>query len=120
PTIPRGLDGVAGGFGGVGAAGWGGPAEGPVGELVDRPFRVLLEPMVVAAFGAAIAQARAAARFVRGVVLEVGLTGGPTADRAGAGSVPDLGQVPQPDPRVVPLGFELVVAGVRGQGVQAD
>jgi hypothetical protein len=43
----RPLDGVAGGFGGVGAPGWGGPSEGAVGELVDCPFRVLLEAVVV-------------------------------------------------------------------------
>ena len=49
------LDGVPGGFGGVGAPGRGGPPEGAVGELVDRPFRVLLEPVVVAAFGTGIA-----------------------------------------------------------------
>jgi len=42
-------DGVPGGFGGVGAPGRGGPPEGAVGELVDRPVRVLLEPVVVAA-----------------------------------------------------------------------
>src|SRR6202012_1871979 len=35
------LDWVAGGFGGVAASGWGGPAEGPVGQLVDLPARLL-------------------------------------------------------------------------------
>jgi len=38
--------GVAGGFG---ASGWGGPAEGAVGELIDLPARVLFHPVVVSA-----------------------------------------------------------------------
>ena len=55
PAIARSqleLYGIPGGFGGVGAAGWGGPAVGAVGELVDVPSGVLLEPVVVAALGA--------------------------------------------------------------------
>ena len=59
---------------------------------------MLLQPVVVQALRAAITQAGPPARLVRGVVLEVALGGGPPADRAGAGGVPDLGQVPQPDP----------------------
>src|SRR6516165_9289819 len=51
--------------------------------------------MVMPAFGPAITQAGPPARLVRGVVLEVALGGGPPADGAGAGGVPDLGQVPQ-------------------------
>src|SRR6266516_684275 len=46
---PRELDRVAGWFGVVGASGRRGPAEGPVGKLVHRPLRVLLEPVVVPA-----------------------------------------------------------------------
>src|SRR6266699_3232217 len=46
---PRELDRVAGWFGVVGASGRGGPPEGPVGELVHRPLRVLLEPVVMPA-----------------------------------------------------------------------
>src|SRR5690349_16910245 len=88
-------DGVAGGFGGVGASGWGGPPEGAVGELVDLPLGVLLEPMVVTALRAGVAETGAAARFVRGVVLVVALGGGAPTDGAGAGGVPDLGQVPE-------------------------
>jgi hypothetical protein len=41
------LDGVARGFGGVLAAGRGGPPEGAVGELVDLPAGVLLQPVVM-------------------------------------------------------------------------
>src|SRR6185312_17385746 len=87
-------DGVAGGFGGVSAPGWGGPAEGAVGELVDSPLGVLFEAVVVAALRAGVAAAGAAAGLVGGVVVDVALGGGPPADRAGAGSVADLGQVP--------------------------
>ena len=67
------------------------------------PLGVLLEPMVMTALRAGVAEARPAARFVRRVVLEVGLGGGPTADRAGAGGVPDLGQVPELDPGIMTL-----------------
>jgi hypothetical protein len=49
---------------------------------------------------------------MRGVVLEVALGGGPPADGAGAGGVPDLGQVPEPDPGVVPPGLVPVLARV--------
>src|SRR5207245_5113703 len=45
----RRLDRIPGGFGVVAAPGWGGPAERPVGELVDGPAGLLLEPMVVPA-----------------------------------------------------------------------
>src|SRR5262249_2910095 len=109
-----------GGFGGVGAAGRGGPAEGPVGKLVHSPPGVLLEPMIMATLRAAITKTRPSACFVRGVVLEVGLGGGSAADGAGAGGVPDLGQVPEPDPGIVTAGFVPVAAGVGGQGLQDD
>src|SRR5689334_22954212 len=72
-------DRVPGRFGGVLPAGRGGPLERPVGELVDPPPRVLLEPVITAALGAAVAQAGSAARLVRGVVLEVALPGWPAA-----------------------------------------
>jgi len=45
-------DRVPGGFGGVGTAGRGGPPEGPVGQLVRLPARVLLEPVVARAIAA--------------------------------------------------------------------
>ena len=61
PTVPpgepglhdrvRGSDGVAGGFGVLAAPGRGGPAEGAVGELIDGPPGLLLEPVVVRHFG---------------------------------------------------------------------
>jgi hypothetical protein len=100
------LDGVPGGFGGVGAAGRGRPAEGPVGELVDGPARLLLEPVVMTTLRTAITQARPAARLKRNIMFEVALAGRSAADRAGAGGVPDLGQVPEFDSRVVALGLE--------------
>src|SRR5438034_8619136 len=114
------LDGIPGGFGVVGAPGRGGPPERPGGQLVDLPARLLLEPVVVAALWAAIAQAGPAACLVGGVVLEVALGGGPLADGAGAGGVPDLGQAPEPGPGVVAAGFVAVVARVGGDRVQGD
>src|SRR2546430_16039458 len=102
---PRELDRVAGWFGVVGASGRGGPPEGPVGELVHRPLRVLLEPVVVPTLRAAIAQARPPACLIRGAVLKVTLGGGPPADGAGARGAPDLGQAPEPGPGVVGTGF---------------
>src|SRR6266571_7307896 len=116
----RRLDGVPGGFGVVAAAGRGSPAEGTVGELADLPAGVLLEAVVVPALRAAITQARPPARLVRGVVLEVGLAGGPPADGAGAGGVPHLGQVPQLDPGIMAPAFEPVVAVLGGERVQGD
>ena len=83
---------------GVAAPGRRGPPEGAVGELIDRPPRLLLEPVVMPALRTPITQARPPARLVRRVVLEVALAGGPPADGAGAGGVPDLGQVPERDP----------------------
>ena len=118
-SAPR-LDRVARGFGVVGPAGRCGPSEGAVGELVDLPPGVLLEAVVVPALRAGVAETRAAACFVGGVVLVVALGGGAAADGAGAGGVPDLGQVPEPGPGVVAAGFVAVVAGVGGDRVQRD
>src|SRR5215472_11480301 len=71
------LDGVAGGFGVVAAPGRGGPPEGSVAELIHRPPRLLLEPVVVPALRTRIAQAGPSARLERRVVLKVALAGGP-------------------------------------------
>src|SRR5690349_24339440 len=68
----------------------------------------------------AITEARPAARLERDIMFEVALAGGSAADRAGTGGVPDLGQVPQPDPWVVAPGLEPVVALLGAQGVQLD
>ena len=114
------LDGVPGRLGGVGPPGRGGPSECSVRELLDLPLWVLFELVVVAAFRAGVAQACASARLVRGVVLEVALGGGPPAHRAGAGGVPDLGQVPEPDPGIVASGPEPMVARVGGYRIKSD
>src|SRR6478609_592662 len=114
------LDGVAGGFGVVAASGRGGPAEGSVGELVDGPSGLLLEPVVMTTLRTPVAQAGPSARLVRRVVLEVALGGGPPADGAGAGGVPDLGQVPERDPGVVAPGLVPVLAGAGAEGVDRD
>src|SRR5690349_9099022 len=49
PDHPPALGRVPGGTGGVVASRGGGPAEGPVGELVHRPAGLPLEPVVVTA-----------------------------------------------------------------------
>jgi hypothetical protein len=68
----------------------------------------------------AVAQAGPAACLVRGVVLEVAVPGGAPADGAGAGRVPDLGQMPQPGPGVVAAGLVGVLAVAGVQGVDRD
>src|SRR5690348_1749734 len=114
------LDRVPGGLGVVAAPGRGGPPERPVGKLVHLPLGVLLEPVVMTALRARVAQAGPAARLIGGVVLEVGLGGGPPADGASAGRVPDLGQVPELDSGVMAAGFVSVVAGIGGDRVDGD
>src|SRR5205823_2653435 len=69
---------------------------------------------------AGVTEARPAARLVGDVVLQVTLGGGPPTDGAGAGGVPDLGQVPQLGAGVVTFGFVPVVAGVGGESAQGD
>src|SRR5260370_39992339 len=78
--------------------------------MLDLPPRVFLEPVVVTAGRIARAQAGPAAGLERRVVLKIALGGRTPAGRAGAGGVPDLGQVPQPGPGVVAGGLEPVVA----------
>jgi hypothetical protein len=46
--------------------------------------------------------------------------GGSSADRAGAGGVPDLGQVPEPGAGVVAAGLGPVVAVLGGEGDEGD
>jgi hypothetical protein len=53
-------------------------------------------------------------------MFEVALLGWPAAGRSGTGSVPDLGQVPELDPRVMTAGLEPVITGVLGDRVQRD
>src|SRR6185312_5131122 len=84
-------DRIARRLGGVLPSGWGGPAERPVRELVHVPARVLLEPVIAPALRARVAQARAPARLVRRVVLEIAACRRAAAPRPGAGRVPDLG-----------------------------
>src|SRR5206468_9071591 len=59
------LNRVAGGFGVVAAPGRRGPPEGAVGELIDAPPRLLLEPVVMPALRARVTQARPPARLIR-------------------------------------------------------
>src|SRR5689334_6557140 len=107
-------------FGRVLPPGRGGPAERPVGKLVDRPARVLLEPVITPTLRTAVAHTGPSACFVRGVVLEVALRRRPAAPRSGAGRVPDLGQMPQPAPGIMTPGLEPVIAVLRGDRIEAD
>src|SRR5271154_606818 len=53
-------------------------------------------------------------------MFPVALRGGPAAARGGTGSVPDPGQVPQHDPRVVAGRLEPVIAVPGGDRVHGD
>src|SRR5262249_28056221 len=97
-----------------------GPPERSVRKLVDRPARVLLEPVVAPALRAAITQARSSARLVWRVVLEVALCRRPAAPRPGAGRGPDVGQVPEPAPGIGAPGPEPVIALLRDDRVHCE
>src|SRR6202167_6835848 len=123
PVSGRGttnLDGVPGRFGGVLTAGWGGPPERRRGHLLHLPPRILLEPVLPAALRPAVTHARSATRFVRNVMFPVALRGGPAAARGRASSVPDPGQVPQHDPRIVGGCLEPVIAVLGGDRMHGD
>ena len=90
------------------------------GPLFDLPSRVLLEPVVPAAFGAAITQAAPATGLVWDVVLEVAIGGGSSATRGRASGVPDLGEVAEQDAGVVAGGLESVITLFGGDRVQSD
>jgi hypothetical protein len=51
-------------------------------------------------------------------MFEITIASRPSADRAGTGSVPDLGQVPEPDPGIVTPGLEPVIAVTGADRVQ--
>src|SRR5580704_11929880 len=114
------LDGVAGRLGGVLPSRRRGPANVAVGELLGVPARVLLEAMVVAALGVAIAQTGAAARLVGDVVLKVGSARGAAAAGASAGRMPDFGQVPEHHAGIVTLCLVAVVAVADGERADLD
>ena len=117
---PARSDGIPGRLGVVAPPGRGRPPEGAVGELLDLPPGLLLEPVIMATLRARVTQTRPAARRIRRVVLEIAAGGGPAAHRAGARRVPDLGQMPQPDPGVMPPGLETMLARVGADGVEGD
>jgi len=68
----------------------------------------------------AVAHTGPAVCLVGDVVLEVAVAGWSPAGRGDTDGVPDLGQVPQLDPRVMTAGLEPVVARVQGDRVQGD
>jgi hypothetical protein len=79
--------------------------------MPERPVSLSL------ALRTGVTEAGAAACFVGDVVLVVALGGGAAADGAGAGGVPDLGQVPESDPGIMAFRLVPVVAGVGGDRV---
>jgi hypothetical protein len=80
----------------------------------------LLEAMVVAAFGAAVAQARFPACLERDVMFEVALFSWTPTDGAGTRVVPDTGEVPELDAGVMPGGGEPVIAGIGGERIETN
>src|SRR5579862_3765100 len=119
PSV-AGSDRVARRFGGVLTTRGRGPPDDGRGQLLDLPPGILLDPMIMPALGAAVTHTRSAARLVRDVVFEIALRSGPSAGRGGTRRVPDLGQVPQSDTRIVPPGLIPVVALVRGDRLERD
>ena len=82
-VLRRFLDRVPRGLGDVPPPRRRGPPDVPAGQLLGLPPRVLLGPMIVPAGRIPVAEACPAARFVRNVVLEVGVEGDlvlPTVD----------------------------------------
>ena len=69
---------------------------------------------VEAAFWVAVAQTGSSPGFVRDIVFEVAVGGGALAAGAGACGVPDLGEVPELDTGIMPLGLVPVIAAFGG------
>ena len=97
-----------------------GPPDVSARELFGLPPRVLLGPVIMTAGRIAVAQAAATACLVRNVVLEIAPPGRPAAARPGTRRVPDLGQVPQHDPGIMPAGLPPVVAVPGGDRADLD
>src|ERR1017187_9135738 len=72
------------------------------------------------ALGSGVAQARSASGLVRDVVLEIALLSRSAAHRSRACGVPDLGQVPQLDTRIMTGSLEAVVTCLEGDQVERD
>jgi hypothetical protein len=103
-------DGVPSRFGDELASGGHGPADLAAGEVLSVPSGVLFHPVAVPALGVAVAQAGPSPGFVRDVVLEIAVGGGAPAAGAGAGRVPDLGEVPERDAGIMTVGLVPVIA----------
>lgn len=76
---------------------------------------VLFEPVLVPALGGDIAQTGAAARLVRDIVLGIAVLSWSSAVRPGAGSMPDLGEVPELDPGAMTAGLEAMITFAEGR-----
>jgi len=105
-----GSDRVARRFGDVLASGWRGPPDVAAGQMLSLPPRILFHPVVESALRVPITQTRTATGLIRGAMFEVAVFGRAAAPRPGTRGVPDLGQVPQLDPGVMPGGLPPVVA----------
>src|SRR5580692_4873754 len=103
------LDRVPGRLGDVLPSRWRGPPEVSARELLGVPPRVLLHPVVGPALGPAITQTRSATGLIRNVMLEVASGRGPPAARPGTPRVPDLRQVPEHHPGIMPPGLPPVI-----------
>jgi hypothetical protein len=71
-------------------------------------------------FGSPFARTSSSACLVRHAVLEIALRGRPPAAGSGACGVPDLGQVPEPDPGIMPAGLVPVITRISGDRLERD
>ena len=109
-------DRVAGWFGGVGRPDGVVHRKVPSGSWSTFHLRCCLTRWSRQTLRSGVTQARSSARLKGDVVLEVAGGGRSPADGAGAGGVPDLGQVAELDAGVVALGLKPVVAVLGGDG----
>src|SRR5580692_4613920 len=103
------LDRVPGRLGDVLPSRWRGPPEVSARELLGVPPRVLLHPVVGPALRPAITHTRSATGLIRNIVLEITSGRGPPAARPGTPRVPDLRQVPEHHPGIMPPGLPPVI-----------
>src|SRR5580693_1712368 len=96
------------------------PPDVPARKLRGVPAGVLLGPVIMTAGRIAVAQATAAACLVGNIVLVIASPGGPAAARPGTPRVPDLGQVPQHHPGIMPPGLPPVITVPGGQRPDLD
>src|SRR5580704_17973461 len=89
-------------------------------KLRGVPAGVLLGPVIMTAGRIDVAQARPAACLVGNIVLVIAPPGRAAAARPGTPRVPDLGQVPQHHPGIMPPGLPPVIAVPGGERPDLD